>query len=112
MGNEEEKIRLANEHCEEMERLRNIRDVNMKKLEVERLAIEYGLEKHKAEIQRLANLDKYHYDAELKRIEAMVKKNNQLHEREKIKINNDFINNQKSLSNDELRINKKFEKRK
>ena len=32
MGNHEEEIRLANEHCEEMERLRNIRDVNMKKL--------------------------------------------------------------------------------
>ena len=105
MGNSNRKLQLMKEHEAEMAMIRNKHDENERKLLIEELALKYNLEKHKAEIERLARLDAYHYDIEKKKIEADIRKNDQFNEREKTKIKNNFINSQKALSNEELKIN-------
>ena len=105
MGNSNKKAQLMREHQAEMAMIRNKHDENEKKLLIEKLALEHNLEKHKAEIARLAKLDALQYQAEIKNIEAKIRQNDQYHEREKIKNEHNFINEQKSLSNEELKIN-------
>ena len=105
MGNSNRKLQLMKEHEAEMAMIRNKHNENERKLLIEELALKYNLEKHKAEIERLARLDAYHYDIEKKKIEADIRKNDQFNEREKTKIKNNFINSQKALSNEELKIN-------
>ena len=105
MGNNNEKLRLMNEHSEEMEYIRNQHDIKTKELLIQEKALQYGLEKHKAEIERLAQLDKYHYNVEIKKLEAQIRKNDQLHQRETKRIDNEYKNKQKSLYNEELKYN-------
>ena len=105
MGNSNRKLQLMNEHEAEMAMIRNKHDENERKLLIEELALKYNLEKFKAEIERLARLDAYHYNIEKKKIEAEIRKNDQYHKREETKIKNNFINSQKALSNEELKIN-------
>lgn len=109
MGSGNERVRINNQHIEELEHIRNQRDIREKELLLKEKIEQFGFEKHKAEIERLANLDRYHFEAEIKKIQAEQRKNDQMHERELKKINNDFLNNQKALANDELSINHKFE---
>ena len=105
MGNSNRKAQLMREHEAELALIRNKHDENEKKLLIEKLALEHNLEKHKAEIARLAKLDALQYQAEIKNIESKTRQNDQYHEREKIKNEHNFINEQKSLSNEELKIN-------
>ena len=105
MGNSNEKARLMYEHEEEMAQISNMKDIREKEILLKEKMEQYNLEKHKAEIERLANLDRLHYQAELKQLEAQIRKNDQMHERELQKIKNDFLNNQKALDNDRQKIN-------
>ena len=75
MGNSNRKLQLMNEHQAEMTMIRNMDDEKQKKLAIEKLALEHNLEKHKAEIARLAKLESYHYDLEKKQLEAQIRKN-------------------------------------
>lgn len=84
MGNSNKQAQLMREHEAEMAMIRNKHDENEKKLLIEKLALEHNLEKHKAEIARLARLDALQYQAEIKKIEAKIRENDQYHEREKI----------------------------
>ena len=104
MGNSNRKLQLMNEHAAEMEMIRNKHEAE-KKLLIEKLALQYNLEKYKTEIERLAKLDAYHYDIEKRQLEAKIRERDQFHEREKIKNEYTFKNNQKALSNEELKIN-------
>ena len=92
MGNSNKKAQLMREHEAEMALIRNKHDENEKKLLIEKLALEHNLEKHKAEIARLAKLDALQYQAEIKNIESKIRQNDQYHEREKIKNEYNFIN--------------------
>ena len=85
MGNSNRKLQLMNEHSAEMEMIRNKHDIAEKKLLIEKLALQYNLEKHKAEIERLAKLDAFHYDIEKRQLEAKIRERDQFYEREKIK---------------------------
>ena len=105
MGNSNKKVQLMKECEVKMSMIRNKHDENEKKLLIEKLALEHNLEKHKAEIARLARLDDLQYKAEIKKNEAKIRENDQYHEREKINNEYNFINKQKSLSNEELKIN-------
>ena len=102
MGSENERIRINNAHIEELEHIRNKGDIREKELFFKEKMEQYTLEKHKAEIERLANLDKYQFEEEIKQIMAQQRKNDQMHEKEIKKIQNDFLNNQKAFSVDEL----------
>ena len=86
MGNSNEKARLMYEHEEEMAQISNMKDIREKEILLKEKMEQYNLEKHKAEIERLANLDRLHYQAELKQLEAQIRKNDQMHERELQKI--------------------------
>ena len=99
-----DKIRINNAHLETMERIRSENDIKQRQLLIEEKAKEFDLEKYKLEIQRLANLDKQNYDLEVKRILARQREKDQLHEREKIRMDNEYKNKQKELSNNELKI--------
>ena len=105
MGNSIQKEQLLKEHEAEMAMIRNKHDENERKLLIEELALKYNLEKFKAEIERLARLDAYHHDIDKRNIEVKKKERDQYHEREETKIKNNFINSQKALSNEELKIN-------
>ena len=91
MGSGNERVRINNQHIEELEHIRNQRDIREKELLLKEKIEQFGFEKHKAEIERLANLDRYHFEAEIKKIQAEQRKNDQMHERELKKINNDFL---------------------
>ena len=92
MGNSNRKLQLMNEHAAEMEIIRNKHEAE-KKLLIEKLTLQFNLEKYKAEIERLAKLDAYHYDIEKKQLEAKIREKDQFHEREKIKNEYALINN-------------------
>ena len=103
MGNNEERIRINNEHIEELERIRNLSNLKEKELLLKEKIEQYGLEKHKSEIEALINLDRYHFEVEMKRIQMQQKKDEKMHKlKQKI---NDFLYNQKALSNDKLSVN-------
>lgn len=112
MGNSNEELRLNHEHIEAMELLRNTRDIKKQKILLQEKMQEFGLQKHSKEIERLMNLDNYHYQNEKRQIEAMIRKNDQFHEREKDKIYYDYQNNQKALDNQRHKIDRIFEENK
>ena len=62
-----------NRQSEDMENLRNIHDENTRKIEIQKKVNEYNYQKYMAEIERLAQMDKYHYDVEKRKLEAQVK---------------------------------------
>ena len=107
MGNSGEKLKY--EHIEALELIRNTHDIKKQKILTEENIHKFGLEKHRIEIERLINLDNHHYDIEKRQIEAMIRKSDQFHEREKIKIDNDYKNNQKALDNQKYNIKCRFE---
>ena len=104
MGNDNKKMRLQQEHIENLELIRSTHDIKEKNILLQEKIHQFGMEKHRAEIERLINLDNHHYDIEKRKIEAMVRKNDQFNERQLKIINNDFLNNQKELENEKLRI--------
>ena len=104
MGIGNERQRITYQHLEEMEYIRSQEDIKKRQLLIQEKAQQYGFEKDKMEIERLANLDRYHYNAEIEKIQASIRKNDQYHQRETAKINNDFINNQTALSNEKFKL--------
>ena len=97
MGNSNRKLQLMNRHSEEMENLRNIHDENTRKLEIQKKVNEYNYQQYMAEIERLVQLDKYHYDVEKRKLEAQVRVNDQMQEREKMMVN--FTEEKKKIIN-------------
>ena len=71
MGSSNEKNRLLYEHQEEMEAIRNEKDIAKQKLLIKEKALQYDLEKHRAEMERLAQLDKYHYNIEMEKVKQI-----------------------------------------
>ena len=86
-----------NRHSEEIESFRNIQDENTRKLEIQKKANELNCHKYMAEIERLLQLDKYHYDVEKRKLEAQVRVNDQIQEREKMMVN--FTEEKKKIIN-------------
>ena len=69
---------------------------------------EYNFECHRKEIERLVKLDEYNYQKEIQKLKNEEKKNDQLHERENIKISDNHTERMKDLTNDENKINIDF----
>ena len=105
MGNKVEEQREINRHSEELENLRRIKDKDKQEALLKEKIAKYHLEENTEKIRRLVNLDKLQFQKAMKELNVQQRKNDQFDERETKKINNDFINRQKELSNDELEIN-------
>ena len=105
MGNKAVKQQECNRHMEELEEIRRQRDRDKQEALIRQKVAQYHYEEHMAEIRRLASLDEKRFQKEMEELKVKREKNNQMHERETKRINNDFLNRQKELSNSELKIN-------
>ena len=105
MGNKAEKQQECNRHMEELEEIRRQRDRDKQEALLKEKVAQYHYEEHMKEIQRLVKLDEFKFQKEMEELKVKREKNNQMHERETKRINNDFLNRQKELSNSELKIN-------
>ena len=108
MGNDLEMQDLMNQHYEEMQSINNEHDIKQKQILLNEKIAEYNLEKHRREIERLAKLDRYHFEAEVQKIRAGIRKNDQFHERESKIINNVHIENMTKEANRNDNANNKM----
>ena len=86
------------------ERINNIHDEKKQELEINRIIAENNYQISCQEIMRLIKLDDNNFKIELEKIIVEKRKNDQLHEREMIRINNENEAKKKSLHNEEQKI--------
>ena len=105
MGNEEEKQKEFIRHTKELEEIRRQRDKEKQEALIKPKVTQHYYEELIDEIRILAKLDELKFKKEMEELNVRREINKQRHEREIRRINNDFLNRQKELSNIELKIN-------
>ena len=110
--NENERIRINNEHIRELERLRKEADENKQKRLLDEKIAEYNFQVKQEEIRqqalRLLKLDEYKFKEAIEKLRIEEKKNDQFNQRETTKIANNHEEKMEEISNDKLKINNDF----
>ena len=97
MGNKVEEQREINRNYEELENLRRIKDKDKQEALLKEKIAKYQLEENTEKIRRLVNLDELQFKKAMKELNFQQRKNDQLHEREKIRMNNEYKNKTKRI---------------
>ena len=127
MGNENEKLRIENEHEEEINKIKAMDDENDRQAAIKRFAEENKFKLSLEEIERLSRKDRMEHeekmeDLSIKREQMIQEKNNErkkdaeYHERTMVEINNEHLKQMENLSiqreNNQIENNRKLEEMK